>query len=132
MSENTDVIIIDHEPDIVVGEHLIIEFNECKANLTDKDFIEKMMLDAVDLGGMTYMNHVVVPFPPQGSLSVVVVVAESHLSIHTWVEHAYAQVDINSCGDPDKVHIAATYLRHKLESDFVRVTKLKRGVFKRD
>ena len=58
-----------------------------------------------------------------------VVIAESHLSIHTWPEHRYAAVDIFSCGDVLKPEVAANYLVEQLGAERTSVVELQRGLF---
>jgi S-adenosylmethionine decarboxylase len=57
-----------------------------------------------------------------------VVIAESHLSIHTWPEYAYAAVDIFTCGDIIKPEIAANYLISQFESRNPSIVEMKRGI----
>jgi S-adenosylmethionine decarboxylase len=59
----------------------------------------------------------------------VVVIAESHLSIHTWPEHRYAAVDIFSCGDVLKPEVAANYLVDQFGAERTSVVELQRGLF---
>jgi S-adenosylmethionine decarboxylase len=59
----------------------------------------------------------------------VVVVEESHLSIHTWPEHRYAAVDIFSCGEVLQPDIAADYLVEQLGAERTSVVELQRGMF---
>ena len=66
-------------------------------------------------------------FNPHG-ISGMVVIAESHLSIHTWPEYCYAAVDIFTCGELIKPEVAANYLVKKLESKSHSFEKIKRGV----
>lgn len=66
-------------------------------------------------------------FNPFG-ISGMVIIAESHLSIHTWPEHAYAAVDIFTCGNIIKPEVAAQLLIRKFESRSPSIVELKRGV----
>ncbi len=66
-------------------------------------------------------------FNPFG-ISGMVVIAESHLSIHTWPEYAYAAVDIFTCGDTIKPEIAAQYLIARFESRNPSLVEMKRGI----
>jgi S-adenosylmethionine decarboxylase proenzyme len=81
------------------SHHFLIEIKKCKFELlNDKNFIENNLIKAVTEGGATYINHFFHQFSPQG-VSGVVVIAESHLSIHTWPEEGYAALDVFTCGD---------------------------------
>lgn len=66
-------------------------------------------------------------FNPFG-ISGMVVIAESHLSIHTWPEYGYAAVDIFTCGDVIKPEVAAQYLIEKFESRNPSIVEMKRGI----
>ena len=70
-------------------------------------------------------------FSPFG-ISGVVVIAESHLSIHTWPEYAYAAVDIFTCGDALKPEIAARHLIQRFQSKDPSIIEMKRGLLLRD
>jgi S-adenosylmethionine decarboxylase proenzyme len=62
-------------------------------------------------------------------VSGAVLIAESHLSLHTWPEHGYAAVDIFTCGDSVNSELAAELLIKSLESRDATVMEIKRGVF---
>ncbi len=66
-------------------------------------------------------------FNPFG-ISGMVVIAESHLSIHTWPEYGYAAVDIFTCGDVIKPEVAAQFLIERFESKNPSIVEMKRGI----
>lgn len=70
-------------------------------------------------------------FNPHG-ISGVVVIAESHLTIHSWPEYAYAAVDIFTCGETLKPSVAANYLIRKLQSKNPSMVEVKRGLLSAD
>jgi S-adenosylmethionine decarboxylase len=70
-------------------------------------------------------------FNPIG-ISGMVVIAESHLSIHTWPEYSYAAVDIFTCGDIIKPEVAASYLIKEFKSKNPSIVELKRGILSHD
>jgi S-adenosylmethionine decarboxylase proenzyme len=81
------------------GQHLLIEFRGCKGPvLNDPDALQALMERAVEATRATIVNSVFHVFAPQG-VTGVVVVEESHFSIHTWPEHGYVAVDVYTCGD---------------------------------
>jgi len=81
------------------GVHLLAEFHDCAAGLLDdQPALEALMLRAVEVAGARVVQTVFHRFAPQG-VTGVVVVEESHFSIHTWPEHGYAAVDVYTCGD---------------------------------
>ncbi len=66
-------------------------------------------------------------FNPFG-ISGMVVIAESHLSIHTWPEYCYAAVDIFTCGDVIRPEVAAAFLIERFESKNPSMVEIKRGI----
>ena len=83
------------------GRHLLAEFRGCDAAiLNDEAQIEALMHAAAIAAGATVLLTAFRRFEPHG-VTGVVVVSESHLSIHTWPEANYAAVDVFTCGDTD-------------------------------
>lgn len=82
------------------GSHLIIDLWEAEG-LDDKVRIEKAMRDAVDAAGATLLHIHLHTFTPNGGISGVAVLAESHISVHTWPERGYAAFDVFMCGDAE-------------------------------
>jgi S-adenosylmethionine decarboxylase len=111
-----------------LGRHLIVEYAECEHDvLNDVHAIERYMKEAVRKSGATLVRSVFHRYAPQG-VSGVVVIAESHMSVHTWPEYGYAAVDFFTCGnsvDPLKAH---AYLEDMLGSRKTQVTELRRGI----
>lgn len=82
----------------VLGNHTLVEFYECSPQLiTDKDHVETMMLTAAKESGANIISSSFHQFSPQG-VSGVIIISESHFTIHTWPELGYAAVDIFTCG----------------------------------
>lgn len=82
-----------------ISHHFLLEFHGVHSNiLDDLKFIQKGMIEAVDDGGGTYVSDSFHKFSPQG-VSGIVLIAESHISIHTWPESEYAALDVFTCGD---------------------------------
>src|SRR5471030_2511377 len=78
--------------------HTLLELRGCDpALLNDPEAVREILLEAVRRGGGTIVTQIFHTFSPHG-VSGVVVIAESHVAIHTWPEHGYAAVDIFSCG----------------------------------
>jgi len=81
------------------GRHVLAEYWDCDfAALTSKDVIAERMTEAAKAAGATIVATLFHQFSPTG-VSGVVVVEESHLSIHTWPEDGYAAADFYTCGD---------------------------------
>ena len=84
-----------------LGHHLLVEFEGCDAaSLADLEQVTSAMLRAAEASGATIITHSFHHFSPHG-VSGAVIIAESHLAIHTWPEHGFAAVDFFSCGGVD-------------------------------
>lgn len=77
--------------------HTLADYHECDSErLTDAEGIRRVLIAAVAEAGGTYVNDVFHHFSPHG-LSGVIVIAESHVALHTWPEHRFAALDVFSC-----------------------------------
>ena len=111
-----------------LGRHLLVELHDCERGaLNDLDFIREVMVKAAVDCGAVVLGESFHRFSPQG-VSGVVVIAESHISIHTWPEFGYAAVDVFTCGTSVKPEIAAEVLIEKLGSRNHTLTEIQRGV----
>jgi len=111
-----------------LGIHLIVELYECDAEIIkDVVCIKKIVMEAVNISGAEIIEPVFHNFNPHG-VSGVVVIAESHVSIHTWPEHRYCALDIFTCGDVIDNDKALSYLRKELQAQNIYVKKIKRGI----
>lgn len=82
------------------GTHLLVDLWGAR-NLCDPDFIDRNLRDAAEAAGATILHSHFHHFSPNGGVSGVLVLAESHISIHTWPERDFAAVDIFMCGACD-------------------------------
>lgn len=115
-----------------LGTHLLVELRGCNSKLlNDPKKIEEFLVSAARESKATIVETHVHQFSPFG-VSGVVVIAESHLSIHTWPEYGYAAVDIFTCGDVLKPEVAASYLIGKLQSKNSSIIEIKRGILSRN
>src|SRR5262245_4259059 len=90
--------------------------------------VKGALVEAAKRAQATIVDVVFHEFNPFG-ISGVVVLAESHLSIHTWPEYRYAAVDIFSCGDTLKPAEAASYLVEQFRASRAPCVEVKRDVF---
>jgi len=112
----------------ILGRHLLAELTGCRpAVLNNQEQLEKIMLEAARCSGATVVDSVFHHYNPQG-LSGIVVIAESHISIHTWPEYGYAAVDCFTCGTSVDPWKALEYLKEKLGSRSIEVKDLNRGI----
>jgi S-adenosylmethionine decarboxylase len=115
-----------------LGIHLLIELWSCNRQKIDNlDYLEKIMAQAAEVAGATVLKTAFQDFNPQG-VSGVVVIAESHLTIHTWPEYGYAAVDIFTCGDLIKPEVAAQYLIERFDCKNPSMVEMKRGILSAD
>lgn len=111
-----------------LGQQLLVELYHCDhAILNDVDLIEAHMLQAAEVAGATIVEKTFHHFSPHG-VSGVVVIAESHLAIHTWPEYGYAAVDLFTCGDTIMPDPCFEYLKEALKAESYSVTEMKRGI----
>ncbi len=111
-----------------LGIHYILEFVECQSHtlLQNVAGIDSLMVEAANRGNATVVSHHFHQFDPWG-VSGVVILEESHLTIHTWPEKNYAAIDVFFC-DPDVNYTALrTYLESQLLPKRVLENKLERG-----
>ena len=111
-----------------LGKHLLLELKDCdKEVLNDQDFLRDALLTAAIECGATVLGESFHRFNPHG-VSGMVVIAESHLSIHTWPEYGYAAADIFTCGDSVQPERAAEILIEKLGSRSHSIVEIQRGL----
>ena len=80
------------------GTHLLLDLWDA-SNLDNLEHIERAMRECVDACGATLLHIHLHHFTPSGGVSGVAVLAESHISVHTWPERNYAAFDVFMCGD---------------------------------
>lgn len=79
------------------GMHLLVDLWGA-SNLCDPEHIDRALRDAAEAAGATILHGHFHHFSPNGGVSGVLVLAESHISIHTWPERDFAAIDIFMCG----------------------------------
>ena len=111
-----------------LGNHLIIELYECHSEIiNDAKNVEEKLVEAVNISGASVVQSVIHKFNPHG-ISGVVVIEESHFSVHTWPEYGYCALDIFTCGDEIDCHSALQYLKKEFQAKHLSVTEMKRGM----
>ena len=110
-----------------LGHQIVAEFYACdKGLLNDVGFIRDHMLEAARKAGATIVTETFHHFSPHG-VSGAVIIAESHLAIHTWPEYGYAAVDLFTCGDSVSSEVGFQHLREALKAGHVSTMELHRG-----
>ncbi|MFC1925214.1 adenosylmethionine decarboxylase [Chloroflexota bacterium] len=122
------VIFKRREGDLdALGRHILLELKDCNREvLNNLDLIQNVMISAAEEAGATILEKHFHHFSPQG-VSGAIIIAESHLAVHTWPEYGYAALDIFTCGDSVKPEVAVEKLIKTLESKDPTVIELKRG-----
>ena len=111
-----------------LGKHLLLELKDCdKEVLNDLGFLRDALQAAATEAGATVVEDSFHRFNPHG-VSGAVIIAESHLFIHTWPEYGYAAVDIFTCGNTVKPKKAAQTLIRKLGSKNYSMEEIQRGI----
>jgi S-adenosylmethionine decarboxylase len=133
---NGRVVTHDGDPDLdhfivrdgmrFAGTHLIVDLWRA-SNLDDVDAVAGALRKAAHAAGATLLGVDLHRFTPNGGITGVAVLAESHISIHTWPEYAYAAVDVFMCGDT-KPHKAVEVLRGAFSPGMLTVSEHRRGV----
>lgn len=112
-----------------LGKHVILELMDCeRARLCDRDFLRTTLLAACRAAGATIMGDSFHTFTPYDGVSGVIIIAESHLSIHTWPEYNYAAVDIFACGNSLRPHKAVELMVSELRASEHSILELDRGI----
>lgn len=122
--DTRDDHFIREEGRIFAGRHLIIEVVNGHG-LDDEARIQQAFRDCVETCGATLLHIHTHKFSPQG-VSGVAVLAESHISVHTWPEIGYGAFDVFMCGDA-RPWLAVDVLKAAFSTPDVRVKELLRG-----
>jgi len=109
-----------------LGQHFLIEFwGSQHTDAPDKG--EEALVDAVHATGATLLDTRFVHFP-NGGYSGVCILAESHVTIHTWPEYGYAAIDMFTCGPNMDFDAGIDTLRKHFEPTTMQVVEVKRGL----
>lgn len=111
-----------------LGRHFLIDLKDCDAEiLKSLERVREAMVEAAERTGATVVDVSFHQFNPFG-ISGMVIIAESHLSIHTWPEYGFAAVDIFTCGEQIKPAEAASFLIERFQCKSPSVSEMKRGI----
>ncbi len=109
-------IAIQRKKEPVIGKHLYANlYGIDSALISNLKFITDIVINAASLGKMHILKVIKKKFNVKGSkenggVSVIALIVESHISIHTWPENSYATVDIYSCGNDADPEVAFSYM----------------------
>lgn len=115
-----------------VGQHILVDLYDCQTSaFDDPGFIRAEMTLAAERMGAEIVSVEINKFNPIG-ISGVVVISESHLTIHTWPEYGYAAVDIFTCGPKMNAERAIASLGEALGAADIQIQRFERGRIDRD
>jgi len=111
-----------------LGRHVLLELSGCPYPLlNDLNFIRDSFFTAAERANVTVVSESFNMFNPHG-VSGVLVIAESHISIHTWPEYGYAAIDVFTCGDNALPDRAVEFLTGVFRPEESRNYVVKRGM----
>jgi S-adenosylmethionine decarboxylase proenzyme len=111
-----------------LGYHYLIELHDCNRTiLTNKTRLRTALQQAATIAGSHQIGEVFHEFSPHG-VSGVILISESHFSIHTWPEKNYAAVDFFTCNDKLQIQAAYQYLIQELHAQKYSIQEIKRGL----
>ncbi|MGC8644836.1 MAG: adenosylmethionine decarboxylase [Thermoplasmata archaeon] len=111
-----------------IGIHLVADLKGVSPSKISKvSLVKEIMESAVKSGGLTKIRSYYHQFSPDGA-SGVILLAESHLSFHTWPEYGFVALDIFTCGPTENAEAAFEYILDKLSPISVEYKKIERGV----
>ncbi|MFT9400479.1 adenosylmethionine decarboxylase [Acetobacter sp.] len=116
---------VEKDGEKFAGTHLLVDLWDA-TNLDDPEKIDRTLCEAAVAAGATILHSHFHHFTPNGGVSGVVVLAESHISIHTWPERSFAAVDIFMCGACDP-HLAIPVMQRLFQAQAVEVDEQRRG-----
>jgi S-adenosylmethionine decarboxylase len=108
------------------GTHLLVDLWGA-TNLCDPELIDRTLRTAAEAAGATILHSHFHHFSPNGGVSGVVVLAESHISIHTWPERDFAAIDLFMCGACDP-HLSIPVLKEVFKPATVTIDEQRRGI----
>ncbi|MBP7125852.1 adenosylmethionine decarboxylase [Myxococcota bacterium] len=109
-----------------LGRHLVADFHGCTADLNDPELVMKGLEGACEVSGATIISRTGYHFSPYG-VTAVVVIAESHLAVHTWPEYRYAAVDLFTCGTSVDTWKAFEFVKKAFGASRVDLKEIARG-----
>ncbi|MCB0352212.1 MAG: adenosylmethionine decarboxylase [Bdellovibrionales bacterium] len=111
----------------LLGLHTLVEYvGGNREVLARADALEPILLTAVEICGATYVDHRINQFSPYGA-SGVILIAESHMSFHSWPEHNYMALDLFTCSSTMDPTEAIDYIAEKIEAQTFHTRVLQRG-----
>lgn len=112
-----------------LGRHLVADFYDCPPEkLTNTSALINILKDAARAAKVEVIGEYSKKFDLHGGVSAIIIIKESHLSIHTWPEYGYAAIDIYTCGKSIDPWKALEVVQNELRPNSIAVMEVKRGV----
>lgn len=125
ITENKDYFV-ERDGLSFAGTHLLVDLWGAK-HLDDQSRVEETLREASSAADASLLEIRLHRFKSSGGISGVAILAESHISIHTWPERGYAAVDIFMCGGADPYRVVPL-LHRLLEPESLQLSEQKRGI----
>lgn len=112
-----------------LGRHLVADFYGCPPDkLSNTSGLIKILKEAAKAARVEVVGEFSKKFDEPGGVSAVLIIKESHLSIHTWPEYGYAAIDIYTCGRSIEPWGALEIIKEELQPESVTIMEVKRGI----
>ncbi|MBI2603087.1 MAG: adenosylmethionine decarboxylase [Deltaproteobacteria bacterium] len=110
-----------------LGKHFLLDFFGCDPDIINNaTLLREILLEAARRGKASIITDVFHRFSPHG-VSGVIVIAESHIAVHTWPEHESACVDMFTCSEKMKPEVIESFLKDTLRAKEVMRHEIQRG-----
>jgi S-adenosylmethionine decarboxylase proenzyme len=106
---------------------LLVDLYGCEADLDDEEFLLDTLERASEAVGSTVLQRITQRFSPVG-VTAILILAETHISVHTWPEHGYAAVDIFICGEGKDPEVAWEVVREALRPESFETKEITRTI----
>ena len=126
VAENNNDYFVERDGTCFAGTHVLLDLWDAQ-NLTQSAVVEAALRAAAEAAGATVLHVHVHHFGPSPGISGVAVLAESHISIHTWPERGFAALDVFMCGGCDPLRCVPV-LKRVFAPGRVRISAHKRGI----
>ena len=106
---------------------LIVDLYECQSNLDDEEFLCSTLEAAADRVGARVIRTITERYSPSG-VSVILILAETHVSLHTWPEYGYAALDIFICGEGKDPEATWKVVKEALRPGSFKINRIVRAI----
>lgn len=111
------------KPFRIASKHVLLDLYGVQA--LNASQLEVLLKGAANAGNANILSYHTHPFD-EGGDTAVVLLSESHITVHTWPEHRYAAFDFYMCGESDPVK-AASWIKNNVEAERAEIQIIERG-----